>query len=75
MKDKSRWPALMKLATAAEYLEMGQKSFRLLLARGAVKPVEIYKGQAHNLFRRSDLDEFLETLPTTKKHVVPGLDK
>lgn len=57
-----RWPALMSVELAAEYLDMSTRSLKRLQAAERIRPVTIRDG-AFLRFRRNDLDDFIDQLP------------
>lgn len=56
-----RWPALLTLSEAANYLGVGEDLVKRLRAREAIKSVRI--GERGIRFRRDDLDKFIAELP------------
>lgn len=59
-----RWPALMDLQTAAEYLSISKRNLDAIIASQSLVPRRISERRIGLL--RSDLDEFIETLPKHK---------
>ena len=56
-----RWPALLSLQDAAEYLGVSTQTVGRLKAAGAIRSV-VVKGTLIR-YRRSDLDLYIERLP------------
>jgi hypothetical protein len=59
--DLPNWPSLMDIHTGAAYLGMGEASFRGVVARAGIRPVDL--GVSLLRWRRSDLDGLVEQLP------------
>jgi hypothetical protein len=59
--DLPNWPSLMDVRTAAAYLGIGEASFRGVVARAGIQPVDL--GLSLLRWRRSDLDHLIEQLP------------
>ncbi|QDV22869.1 helix-turn-helix domain-containing protein [Aureliella helgolandensis] len=57
-----RWPALLSLQDAAEYLGVSTQTVGRLKARGAIRSV-VVNGTTLIRYRRSDLDLYIERLP------------
>lgn len=57
-----RWPALLSVADAAEYLSISTRSLKRLQAAERIRPVTIRDGSFLR-FRRTDLDRFIDDLP------------
>lgn len=55
-----RWPALLTLSQAAEYLGFGETFIKSLRASGELSSVRV---RSSIRFRRSDLDKFVDELP------------
>lgn len=55
-----RWPALMSVKQAAEYLSTSEATVRRLKANGEIKSVRL-RGDVK--YRRYDLDKFIDKLP------------
>ena len=62
---KALQPAAMYEADAAKYLGISRPTFRDLLFSGAISYVEHAHGKTR-VFLRSDLDEYLSSLPKRK---------
>jgi hypothetical protein len=60
MSGASRWPTLMKQATAAEYLDYTRVKFRAMVAAGIVPPGRLIEGEER--WSRRELDRAADRL-------------
>jgi excisionase family DNA binding protein len=65
----NRWPALLSRKDAAEYLGISPRSLSQLKAMGKIRSVKIL-GNGQPYYRRSELDEFVESLEYGDGHCV-----
>ena len=61
LNEMPAWPALMNSETGALYLELSVGSFRGLVRRSGIRPVDLGLGLVR--WRRSDLDALVSALP------------
>ncbi len=64
-----RWPAVMSRRDAAEYLGISEREFSNLKALGVVHSV-VHSFSSRPKYRRSDLDDYIETLEQADGHCV-----
>lgn len=60
-------PRLLRVAQAAEYLRIGTKAVRHLVASGALPYVQLKPGNSPFLLDVCDLDRFIEQEKTCKR--------
>ena len=65
-----RWPALLTRKEAAEYLSISPTSFSLLIAKGVIRGVKHYQAVRDPKYKRTDLDEYIESLEYGDGHCV-----
>lgn len=65
-----RWPALMTLAQAANYLQVGETVIKQLRASGEITSVKVREKIIR--FRRVDLDKWIEGLPVGMGERITG---
>lgn len=58
--SRERWPSLMDIRLACDYLQVKETTFRSLIAERHFAPVRIRRSLIR--YRRSDLDRFIESL-------------
>lgn len=56
------WPGLMARELACAYLQLSERSFRLLARLHGLQPVDC-AGLAVRLYRKADLDRLIDNLP------------
>lgn len=63
------WPRLMDIETAAQYLSISAKTIRNGTGRKSEQPFPVrnVKYGRRVLFRKEDLDRFVDSLPTAGK--------
>lgn len=59
--DLPAWPAMMDLELAVAYTTLGEDSFRAVMSRNGVRPVDL--GTSHLRWRKSDIDRAIDKLP------------
>jgi predicted DNA-binding transcriptional regulator AlpA len=64
------WPAMMDLQLALAYTTLGEDSFRSVMARGGVRPVDL--GTSQLRWRKADIDAAIDKLPLRRPKSPPG---